>query len=126
MNTFCSILALVCCTLGWPALATAQGAGLRWNHDQAQHGGFSLTARLAPLDQPLSIHPLWLEPKAPSSPRLNLQALNLNMKWDWRLSTEWDLTTSLGLNYSLNENKLGLSSLRPASAGGYFGLRYRF
>ncbi len=126
MNTICSVLALICCTLGWPAWAGAQGAGLRWNYDPADRSSFSLTARLAPVDQPLSIRPLWMEPKTPSSPRLNLQALNLNIKWDWRLSTEWDLTTSVGLNYSLNENNVSLSSLRPASAGGYFGLRYRF
>jgi hypothetical protein len=110
-----------------PSMVSAQGAGLRWQHDNAgDNSRFSLTARLAPSDKPLPIQHLWLEPEAQFNTRLKAQALNLNLKWDWRFSADWDLSSSFGFNYSLSENGTGLNSLRPASVGGYFGLRYKF
>lgn len=119
---------LMAMTLVWPNTSSAQGTGLRWQWPTQEHGHFSLTARLAPVDQPLLIRPLWMV-ETPLSHSLRLrdqQALNLHMKWDWRLSAAWDFTSTLGVNYSLTDSNSGLSLTRPASAGGYFGLQYRF
>lgn len=62
-----------------------------------------------------------------TSGALGARDLALNVAWRWSPSSSLDLTSGLGLRYSLTDPFIGWqSAVRPASTTGYVGLQLKF